>query len=138
MGLGGTAEMSRNLYILSGTLLFFAVASYVLATTGIAHQPGSPADASLWRSIGIVLLLLALVVMLIGVLQRMFEQAERRVEDERARAGRDPRGWNVPGPRKPRHSFRTMLEQSPGAPGSRTPGSRAPEPRPPGPRSKTP
>lgn len=70
--------LSRNLYILAGTLCFFALLSYLLAVTGLAHERGAPADDSLWRTIGIVLLLLALVVALMGVLQSMFEQADRR------------------------------------------------------------
>lgn len=70
--------LSRNLYILAGTLCFFALLSYLLAVTGLAHEPGAPADDSLWRTIGIVLLLLALVIALMGVLQSMFEQADRR------------------------------------------------------------
>ena len=70
--------LSRNLYILAGTLCFFATLSYVMALTGFAHEPGAPADASLWRTIGIILLLLALVIALFGVLQTMFEQADRR------------------------------------------------------------
>jgi hypothetical protein len=70
--------LSRNLFILAGTMLFFATVSYVVALTGLAHEPGAPADASLWRTIGIVLLLIALVVGLMGVLQAMFEQADRR------------------------------------------------------------
>ena len=70
--------LSRNLYILAGTLCFFAVLSYVLAFTGFAHEPGAPADDSLWRTIGIILLLLALVIALMAVLQSMFEQADRR------------------------------------------------------------
>lgn len=70
--------LSRNLYILAGTLLFFAALSYVVAFTGLAHEPGAPADATLWRTIGIFMLLLALLVALLGVLQSMFEQADRR------------------------------------------------------------
>ena len=70
--------LSRNLYILAATLLFFSLLSYVVAFTGLAHEPGAPADASLWRTIGIVMLLLALFVALLGVLQSMFEQADRR------------------------------------------------------------
>ena len=72
--------MSRNLYILAATMAFFSVVSYVVGFSGIAHEPGSPADASLWQMIGIVLLVLALIVALLGVLQSMFEQAERRSE----------------------------------------------------------
>ena len=70
--------LSRNFFILAGTLLFFAALSYVVAFTGIAHEPGSPSDGSLWRTIGVVLLLLGLVIALLGVLQSMFEQADRR------------------------------------------------------------
>ena len=70
--------LSRNLFILAATLLFFSLLSYVVAFTGLAHEPGAPADASLWRTIGIVLLVMALFVALMGVLQSMFEQADRR------------------------------------------------------------
>lgn len=70
--------LSRNFFILAGTLLFFAALSYVLALTGFAHETGSPSDGSLWRTIGVVLLLLGLVIALLGVLQSMFEQADRR------------------------------------------------------------
>jgi hypothetical protein len=70
--------LSRNLYILAGTLLFFSIVAYVMALTGFAHEPGTPSDESLWRTIGIILLLLALVTALFGVLQHMFEQTDRR------------------------------------------------------------
>lgn len=70
--------LSRNLYILAATLIFFSLVSYVVGFTGITHEVGSPPDGSLWRTIGIVLLVLGLVTALLGVLQGMFEQAERR------------------------------------------------------------
>lgn len=70
--------LSRNLYILAATLVFFSLLCYVLAFTGITHEPGTPSDSSLWRTIGIVLLLLGLFTALLGVLQGMFEQTERR------------------------------------------------------------
>ena len=81
--------LSRNLYILAGTLLFFALLSYTVALTGLAHEPGAPADASLWRTIGIVMLLLSLVVALLGVLQSMFEQADRRTPGGQAGVRRE-------------------------------------------------
>ena len=81
--------LSRNLYILSATLLFFSVLSYVVAFTGLAHEPGAPADASLWRTIGIVMLLLSLVTALLGVLQSMFEQADRRTPGGQAGVRRE-------------------------------------------------
>ncbi len=70
--------LSRNLYILAGTLTFFSIVAYMMALTGFAHEAGTPSDESLWRTIGIVLLLLALVTALMGVLQHMFEQTDRR------------------------------------------------------------
>ncbi len=77
--------LSRNLYILAGTLAFFSMVSYAIGFSGIAHEPGAPQDSSLWQMIGIILLLLALVVTLFGVFQRMFEQAERRASQKSPR-----------------------------------------------------
>jgi hypothetical protein len=81
--------LSRNLYILAGTLVLFATISYVVAVMGLAHEPGAPSDASLWRTIGIVLLLIGLVVALLGVLQSMFEQADRRTPGGQAGVHRE-------------------------------------------------
>jgi hypothetical protein len=64
--------MGRNLYILAATLALFALISCGLAYTNIAQQPGSPGDASLWRTTGIVLLLISLVVALAGILSSLF------------------------------------------------------------------
>ena len=77
--------MGRNLYILAGTLLLFAVISVILSFTNIAQTPGSPGDSALWRTTGIALFLVALVTALCGVLSSLFEQAERRAEDEQER-----------------------------------------------------
>ena len=75
--------MGRNLYILAATLGFFAAICFVLAFTGLAHEPGSPSDSVLWRTMGIFLLVGSLIAALCGVLQTMFEQAERRAEKSR-------------------------------------------------------
>jgi hypothetical protein len=75
--------MGRNLYILSGTLLFFACAAFGLSFLNIAQQPGSPGDVMLWRTMAIAFLLLALVIALAGSLSQLFEQAERRAEEAR-------------------------------------------------------
>jgi F0F1-type ATP synthase membrane subunit c/vacuolar-type H+-ATPase subunit K len=77
--------MGRNLYILAASLLVFALISCGVAYTNIAHQPGSPGDASLWRTMGLVLLLIALLVGLAGILSSLFAQAERRTEETRRR-----------------------------------------------------
>ncbi len=82
--------MSRNLYILAATLLLFSLISCGVAWTTIAHQPGSPGDISLWRSIGLVLMLLALLAAVAGVFSALFEQTSRR-NDERAMRDRQRR-----------------------------------------------
>ena len=76
--------MGRNLYIFAATLGVLAIISGALSFTNIAQQPGSPGDASLWRTTGIALLCVALVVALGGVLSSLFEQAERRASQDRA------------------------------------------------------
>jgi hypothetical protein len=76
--------MARNLYILAGTLAFFAFGAFGLSFSNIAQQPGSPGDASLWRTMGIAFLVLALIVTLSGIFSTLFEQAERRAEEDRA------------------------------------------------------
>ncbi len=82
--------MGRNLYILSATLLLFALVSCGVSYTNVAQQPGSPGDITLWRMTGMALMLLALVIALAGILSSLFEQAERRAEEARrmAREGR--------------------------------------------------
>ena len=75
--------MGRNLYILSGTLGFFAAVAFGLSFSNIAQQPGSPGDTALWQTMAIGFLLLAMMVALAGVLSSLFEQAERRAERER-------------------------------------------------------
>ena len=78
-------SMGRNLYILAASLTVFAAISCGVAFTNIAQQPGSPGDASLWRTMGLVLYLIALVVALAGILSSLFAQAERRAEEQRRR-----------------------------------------------------
>jgi hypothetical protein len=70
--------VGRNLYILAATLI-----SCGIAYTNIAQQPGSPGDVSLWRTTGLALFVVALVVALAGILSSLFEQAERRADEER-------------------------------------------------------
>ena len=75
--------MGRNLYILAATLGLFALISCGIAYTNIAQQPGSPGDVALWRTTGLGLFVIALVVGLAGILSSLFEQAERRSEEAR-------------------------------------------------------
>jgi hypothetical protein len=75
--------MGRNLYILAATLLLFSLVSCGVAYTNVAQQPGSPGDVSLWRTMGLVLFILSLVIALAGILSSLFEQAERRADEAR-------------------------------------------------------
>lgn len=84
--------MSRNFYILSGTLGLFALISAGMALVPSNFQPGLPANASLWRTVALVLLLAALGAALIGVLSHLFEQVDRRGEEARLTARRKRRG----------------------------------------------
>jgi hypothetical protein len=75
--------MGRNLFILAATLVLFSLISCGIAYTNIAQQPGSPGDASLWRTMGLVLFVVGLLIALAGVFSSLFEQAERRAEQDR-------------------------------------------------------
>jgi len=75
--------VGRNLYILAATLMVLALISCGLAYTNIAQQPGSPGDVSLWRTTGLAMFVVALVVALAGILSSLFEQAERRADEDR-------------------------------------------------------
>ena len=80
--------MGRPLYILAAALAFFAVVCAVLSYTNIAQQPGSPGDVALWRTSGIVLFVLALLIALSGILSSLFEQTERRNTEARLKRRR--------------------------------------------------
>ncbi len=75
--------MGRNLYILAGTLGFFALAALGLSFSNIAEQPGSSGDRTMWQTMAIAFLIASLLMALAGVLSSLFEQAERRAEQAR-------------------------------------------------------
>jgi hypothetical protein len=75
--------MSRNFYILAGSLLLFALISGGMALVPSSFQPGLPANASLWRTLAMFLLLFGLVAALIGIMSQLFEQVDRRTEQSR-------------------------------------------------------
>ena len=82
--------MSRNFYILAGTLGLFALISVGMSLVPSSFQPGLPANGSLWRTVSMFLLLLALAAALAGVMSHLFEQVDRRSEEAR-RAARQKR-----------------------------------------------
>jgi hypothetical protein len=83
--------MGRNLYILAATIGVLALISFALSFTNVAQVPGSPGDVRLWRTTSIFLVFIALVVALAGILSQLFEQAERRADQQRQLHRRRPR-----------------------------------------------
>ncbi|HVJ08310.1 MAG TPA: hypothetical protein VM554_07985 [Acidisarcina sp.] len=77
--------MSRNLYILAGTLLVFALVSCAMTLTSSAYQPGLPGNGSLWKTTGLMLAVAGLITALAGTFTAMFEQVDRRNEERRRR-----------------------------------------------------
>jgi hypothetical protein len=84
--------MSRNLYILAGTLGLFAILSMGMALVPSNFQPGLPANGTLWRTVALVMLLAGLASALVGVMTNLFEQVDRRSEENRIAARRKRRG----------------------------------------------
>jgi hypothetical protein len=84
--------MSRNFYILGGTLGLFALLSAGLSFVPASFQPGLPENGSMWRTVALVLLLAGLASGLVGVMTHLFEQVDRR--SERARLARRRRPHN--------------------------------------------
>jgi hypothetical protein len=82
--------MSRNFYILAGSFILFALIAGGMTLVPSSFQPGLPANASLWRTIGLIFLLLGLAAALIGVMTNLFEQVDRHAEEAR-QAGRRKR-----------------------------------------------
>jgi hypothetical protein len=83
--------MSRNFYILAATLGVFALISAGMALVPSSFQPGLPANASLWRTVALLMLLGALGSALIGVMSNLFEQVDRHSEETRQAARRKRR-----------------------------------------------
>jgi hypothetical protein len=73
--------MSRNLYFLAASLLLFSLVSCGMSLVPNALQPDLPVNGSLWKTIGLVLMLASLLSALAGVLTAMFEQVERRSQE---------------------------------------------------------
>ena len=84
--------MSRNFYILAATLALLALLSGAMSLVPSSFQPGLPANASLWRTVAMFLLLLGLAAALIGVMSHLFEQVDRHSEEARQAARRRRRG----------------------------------------------
>ena len=77
--------MSRNLYALAASLLLFSLISCAMSLAPNSAQPGLPGNGSLWKTIGLFLLLGALLAGFGAVMTTMFEQVERRNEERSRR-----------------------------------------------------
>src|ERR1039458_3343106 len=66
--------MSRNFYILAASLLLFALVSAGMSLVPSSFQPGLPANASLWRTVAMFLLLFGLLAAFIGVMSHRSEE----------------------------------------------------------------
>lgn len=80
--------MARNLYILAGSLLLFAVFSFGMTFVGNGFQKGLPGTGSLWETTALFLTLGGLIVALLGMMTAMFEQVDRRARERQAKARR--------------------------------------------------
>ena len=78
-------SMSRNLYLVAASLLSFSLISCGMSLVPNSLQPGLPVNGSLWKTIGLILLLLSLISALAGVMTAMFEQVERRSQERMRR-----------------------------------------------------
>ena len=78
--------MSRNFYILAAALGFFALLSGGMMMIPASFQPGLPANGSLWRTVALFMVLAALACALIGVMSHLFEQVDRRSDEQRMNA----------------------------------------------------
>ena len=80
--------MARNLYILAGSLLVFAVFSFGMTFVGNGFQKGLPGTGSLWETTALFLTVAGLIVALLGMMTAMFEQVDRRMRERQAKARR--------------------------------------------------
>jgi hypothetical protein len=75
--------MSRNFYVLSCTLLVLSLISCGMTFVPSSFQPELPTNGSVWKTLSMMLLLIALVSALIGSMSKLFEQVDRRTEARR-------------------------------------------------------
>jgi uncharacterized membrane protein len=78
--------MARNLYILAGTLLLFALFCFGMTFVGDRFQQGLPGNGMLWKTTALFLTLGGLIVAFLGVMTAMFEQVDRRAREREMRA----------------------------------------------------
>jgi uncharacterized membrane protein len=104
--------VARNLYILAGALLLFALVSFVMSMTSGRMQPALPASGTLWKTSALFLTVGGLIVALLGVMTNLFEQFDRRSEERRERhAGRGGPQHGGPGRSGQQRSGRGRMDR---------------------------
>ena len=88
--------MSRNFYILAAAFGFFALLAAGMTLVPLSFQPGLPANGSLWRTVALLMMLAALACALIAVMSNLFEQVDRRGEQQRQEERRKRRDAQPP------------------------------------------
>ena len=86
--------MSRNFYILAGTIFFFSMVSFVLVWSNSTSASGSTGDAALWKTIALVLMMAALLAALLGTICGMYEQTQRRHQERTERKRERDQGFS--------------------------------------------
>jgi hypothetical protein len=81
--------MGRNFFILAATLALFSMVScgmqWSAAGPVVANAGTLPGDASLWQTMSLVLMLLAMISAVVGILTTMYGQVKRRDSEQRDR-----------------------------------------------------
>jgi len=75
--------MSKNFYALAVTLGFFALVAGAMTFVPSSFQPELPANASLWKTMSLFLVLGGLISAMVGSVSNLFEQVDRRSEERR-------------------------------------------------------
>ena len=81
--------MSRNFYILAGTLFLFSLISLGMSATLFwshgAFDLGPQGDAPAWRILALLFFFGSALVCMVGTVTQMFEQASRRHRSQQSR-----------------------------------------------------
>jgi heme/copper-type cytochrome/quinol oxidase subunit 2 len=81
--------MGRNFFVLAATLALFSLVScgmqWSAAGPATANAGSLPGDASLWQTMSLVLMILALIAAVVGMLTTMYGQVKRRDSEQRER-----------------------------------------------------
>jgi uncharacterized membrane protein len=88
--------MGKNFFILAGTLGGFAALSFLMQAIAHSYGRSLPGDAAMWQTLGLVLVICALVSAVVGIFAMLFEQVHRRhLEREERQRGERARRYGM-------------------------------------------